>query len=146
METQDYIYPVFTRAPPVFPVLRQTNPVHSPIHSFFKSHFNIVKFEVFTAVTMKNAVFGMWRGVDLVWTEVSEGRIASISMVEKFAREEPAWAGGCSATFQKTAFFILILSSHIRPDHFKWSIIFRITQKVSYTLVILGKYPNSSNT
>jgi hypothetical protein len=37
---------------------------------------------------------GMWRHVDPVkWTDVSEERIASILKVEKFASEEPAWAG-----------------------------------------------------
>jgi hypothetical protein len=33
----------------------------------------------------------MWRRVDLVWTDVSEERIASILRVEKSASEEPAW-------------------------------------------------------
>jgi hypothetical protein len=37
----------------------------------------------------------MWRRIDLVWTDVSEECIASIFRVEKFASEEPAWAGGC---------------------------------------------------
>jgi hypothetical protein len=42
-------------------------------------------------MTMKN---GMWRRVDPVkWTDVSEGRIASVFRVEKSASEEPAWAG-----------------------------------------------------
>jgi hypothetical protein len=36
----------------------------------------------------------MWRRVDLVWTDVSEERIASIFRVEESATEEPAWAGG----------------------------------------------------
>jgi hypothetical protein len=49
---------------------------------------------VFTEITMENAVFGMWRRVDLLWTDVSEERIASIFRVEKSASEEPAWAGG----------------------------------------------------
>jgi hypothetical protein len=40
----------------------------------------------------------MWRRVDLVLTEVSEERIASIFRVEKSASEEPAWAGGCTKT------------------------------------------------
>jgi hypothetical protein len=35
----------------------------------------------------------MWRRVDLVWTDVSEERIAPIFRVEKSASEEPAWAG-----------------------------------------------------
>jgi hypothetical protein len=33
-------------------------------------------------VTMKNAVSGMWRRVLLVWTDVSEERIASIFRVQ----------------------------------------------------------------
>jgi hypothetical protein len=37
----------------------------------------------------------MWRRVDLVWTDISEERIASIVRVEKSTSEEPAWAGGC---------------------------------------------------
>jgi hypothetical protein len=37
----------------------------------------------------------MWRCVDLVWTDVSEERIASIFRVEKSASEEPARSGGC---------------------------------------------------
>jgi hypothetical protein len=37
----------------------------------------------------------MWRRVDLVWTDVSEERIASIFRIEESAREQPAWAG-CS--------------------------------------------------
>jgi hypothetical protein len=45
--------------------------------------------------TVKNAVFGMWRRVVLVWTDVSEERIASIFRVETSASEDPAWAGGC---------------------------------------------------
>jgi hypothetical protein len=36
----------------------------------------------------------MWRRVDLVWTDVSEERIAYICKVEKSASEEPAWASG----------------------------------------------------
>jgi hypothetical protein len=38
----------------------------------------------------------MWGRVDLVWTDASEERIISIFRVEKSAKEEPAWAGGCS--------------------------------------------------
>jgi hypothetical protein len=34
----------------------------------------------------------MWRRVDLVWTDVSEERIASIFRVENSANKEPAWA------------------------------------------------------
>jgi hypothetical protein len=36
----------------------------------------------------------MWSRVDLVWTDASEERIASIFKVEKSASEEPTWAGG----------------------------------------------------
>jgi hypothetical protein len=39
---------------------------------------------------------GMLSCVDLVLTDVSEERIASIFRVEKFASEEPVRAGGCS--------------------------------------------------
>jgi hypothetical protein len=38
-------------------------------------------------VTKKNAVFWMWRRVDLVWTDVSEELIASIFRVEKSASD-----------------------------------------------------------
>jgi hypothetical protein len=37
----------------------------------------------------------MWRRVDLVWTDVSEERIASIFRVEKSASEEQELADGC---------------------------------------------------
>jgi hypothetical protein len=40
----------------------------------------------------------MWRRVDLVWTDASEERIASIFRVEKSASEKPAWAGGQQLT------------------------------------------------
>jgi hypothetical protein len=36
----------------------------------------------------------MWRLVDLVWTDVSEERIASIFQVEKSATKKQVWAGG----------------------------------------------------
>jgi hypothetical protein len=38
---------------------------------------------------------GMWHTVDLVQTDASEERIASIFRVEKSASEERAQAGGC---------------------------------------------------
>jgi hypothetical protein len=38
----------------------------------------------------------MWRHVDLVWTEVSEERIASIFSAEKSGSAESAWPGGYS--------------------------------------------------
>jgi hypothetical protein len=37
---------------------------------------------------------GMWRCVYLVWTDVSEERIASIFRVKKSASEEPTWTCG----------------------------------------------------
>jgi hypothetical protein len=53
----------------------------------------------------------MWRRVDLVWTDVSEERIASFLRVGKSASEEPASAGRFKqnlqdTTSQKTAVFI----------------------------------------
>jgi hypothetical protein len=62
-----------------------------------------IKFQVFTAVTMKNAVFWIWRRVGLVWTDVSEEGIASIFRVEKSASEEPAWAGPQPLSLQPPA-------------------------------------------
>jgi hypothetical protein len=43
----------------------------------------------------------MWRRVDIVWTDVSEERIASIFRVEKSTSEEPAWAGGCRLSHRR---------------------------------------------
>jgi hypothetical protein len=42
----------------------------------------------------------MWRHVELVWTGVSEERIASIFRVEESVSEEPAWAAGCRLSHQ----------------------------------------------
>jgi hypothetical protein len=50
---------------------------------------------------------GMWRHVDLVWTDVSEEHIASIFRVEKSASEEPAWTGGCRLQLEEHAASIL---------------------------------------
>jgi hypothetical protein len=59
----------------------------------------------------------MWRRVDIVWTNVSDDRIASTFWVEKSASKEPAWAGGkqtqswlgllatCSSWFLARGFF-----------------------------------------
>jgi hypothetical protein len=47
----------------------------------------------------------MWHRVDLVWTDVSEERIAYIFRVEKSASEEPAWAGGCSLLVPRLPIF-----------------------------------------
>jgi hypothetical protein len=47
---------------------------------------NVVRFEVFTAVTMKNVVFwDVRRRVALVRTDVSEERIASIISVTRIS-------------------------------------------------------------
>jgi hypothetical protein len=44
----------------------------------------------------------MWRRVFLVWTDVSEERIAYIFRVEKSVSKEPAWAGAADwATSRK---------------------------------------------
>jgi hypothetical protein len=38
---------------------------------------------------------GLWRHVDLMWTDVSDERTASIFSVEKSASDVPAWASVC---------------------------------------------------
>jgi hypothetical protein len=43
----------------------------------------------------------MWRRVDLVWTDVSEERTASILKVEKSASEKQAWVGGKFDSYDK---------------------------------------------
>jgi hypothetical protein len=43
---------------------------------------------------------GMRFCIDLVWTDISEERIASIFRVQKSASEESAWAGGCGLSHQ----------------------------------------------
>jgi hypothetical protein len=58
----------------------------------------IVKFEVFQGGNYS----GMWRRVDLVWSDVSEERITSIFLVPQKRRFTQDLY---SATFQKTAFF-----------------------------------------
>jgi hypothetical protein len=47
----------------------------------------------------------MWRRVDIVWTNVSEERIAAIFKVEKSARKEPAGAGGCRLLLARGFFY-----------------------------------------
>jgi hypothetical protein len=42
-----------------------------------KWHENVVGFEVYKAVTLKNASPAMWRREGPVKTEISEGRVAS---------------------------------------------------------------------
>jgi hypothetical protein len=64
---------------------------------------------------------GLWRHVDLAWTDVSEERIASIFRVEKSVSEEPAWVGGNRLhgfISQKTVFFIL--SVETEGGFFNW--------------------------
>jgi hypothetical protein len=55
---------------------------------------------------------GMWGCVDLVWTDVSEERMASIFMVEKSESEEPAWV-----TCSQFLLHIFLLS----PSELAWS-------------------------
>jgi hypothetical protein len=50
----------------------------------------------------------MWQHVDLVWTDVSEERIAYIFSVEKSASEVPVWAGGCKLSWFLTREFFYI--------------------------------------
>jgi hypothetical protein len=54
----------------------------------------------------------MWCRVDLVWTDVSEERIAFIFRVEKSTSEEPAWAGGCSQPEDGGDMFLQNVGSH----------------------------------
>jgi hypothetical protein len=68
---------------------------------------NRVRFDVFTAVTVKSAVFR-----DMALCRCCVNRrfggtyIASIFRVEKSTSEEPARAGGCR--LQKTTFFVFM--------------------------------------
>jgi hypothetical protein len=48
---------------------------------------------------------GMWCHVVLVWTDVSEKRIASIFRVEKSASEKPGRAGGCRLSHQSKSHY-----------------------------------------
>jgi hypothetical protein len=51
-------------------------------------------------VTWRMPSSGMWRRVDLVWTDVSEEFTASIFRVEKSASDGPVWAGGSRLSHQ----------------------------------------------
>jgi hypothetical protein len=85
---------------------------------------------------------GMWRRVDIVWTDVSEERIASIFRVEKSASEEPTWAGDCrlwtdvseerrftqdlhGATSQKTALF---MDTAVKTSNLTWRLRLKIVK------------------
>jgi hypothetical protein len=86
--------------------------------------------------------YGMWRRVDLVWTDVSEEHIASIFRVEKSASEEPAWASGCrhdlhGATSQKTASFMVTVVKTSNLPHFldlgtSWNSVVSFTSRSLY--------------
>jgi hypothetical protein len=54
----------------------------------------------------------MWRRVGLVWTDVSEERVASIFRVKNSASEEPAWAGG----YSEMSVHIISTRRHIPED------------------------------
>jgi hypothetical protein len=61
------------------------------LHHLLNNFFKHVRFEVFTAVTMKNALFWDVAQFKFVSTDISEERIASIVRLErKSANEEPA--------------------------------------------------------
>jgi hypothetical protein len=62
----------------------------------------------------------MWPRVDLVWTDVSEERIASIFRVQKSASEEPAWAG---------VFFVRILYHNFNKI---WRRIHEVKDKIDW--------------
>jgi hypothetical protein len=112
----------------------------------------------------------MWHRVDLVWTEVSGERIASIFRVEKSAREEPAWAGGCSllrwrwrryvppkhlliqnlhaAISQKTAFFIVTAVKTSNLTYKKlcvWNFTALLVASQFTTMRLLNLIPNFRN-
>jgi hypothetical protein len=63
---------------------------------------------------------GMWRRVDLVWTDDSEERIASIFRVERFASEGAARAVACSlqVTFRRIGnCFSLIVRTILKTEY-----------------------------
>jgi hypothetical protein len=49
-------------------------------------------FSPYLCLTWRMPSSGMWRRVDLVWTDFSKELIASIFRIEKSATEVPAWA------------------------------------------------------
>jgi hypothetical protein len=59
---------------------------------------------------------GMWRHVDLVWTDVSEERIASIFRVEKTASEELAWEGAAVCSHAKVKLSLCLTNQTIRHE------------------------------
>jgi hypothetical protein len=74
---------------------------------FWLSCIAIRPFKIWTIGILKIPSSGMWRRTDLVWTDVSDERIASIFGVEKSASEEPTWAGDCRLSHQsKTPSYI----------------------------------------
>jgi hypothetical protein len=82
----------------------------------------------------------MWYHVDVVWTDVSEERIASIFRVEKSASEEPAWAGGSTLKMQairssETSVYTRSTRHHIPEDGILDS--HRCENLNSYILVVL---------
>jgi hypothetical protein len=60
---------------------------------------------------------GMWILVDLVCTDISEERIASIFRVEESASEEQAWESGCRLTHHSKCLF---------PSHSPFCLSFRL--------------------
>jgi hypothetical protein len=93
---------------------------------FSRSIHRICHFsEIYLKIPWRMPCSGMWRRVELVWTDVSEERIASIFMVEKSANEEPAWTGGCPSAQ---------CSPTVCSSQAQWSfviLLFNITKKYS---------------
>jgi hypothetical protein len=86
--------------------------------------------------TEKNAVSWDVARVDLVWSDVSEKRIASIFKVEKFASEEPTWAGGYSCW--------ILRSSPKRSTVNKW-VMCRIVMSVAHSPGTEHRWARSDN-
>jgi hypothetical protein len=61
----------------------------------------------------------MWHRVDLVWTDVSEERIASAFRVEKSASEEPAWSGGWSH-YHSVSYFDYGNRMYVNANHCRY--------------------------
>jgi hypothetical protein len=79
-------------------IICQKNCVIHSMHFADKLVLYVI-FEVSQQWLWKTQSSGMWRRVDLGWTDVSDKCMASIFRVEKSTSEEPGWAGGCSLQY-----------------------------------------------